>query len=61
MCTSPKIPAPPPPPQEIKQPDTSNLTDKAKRNRTGVTGGTLLTGATGVASAPTGQATLLGQ
>ena len=31
MCSSPKIPAPPPPPQEIKRPDTSNLTDKAKR------------------------------
>ena len=61
MCSSPKIPAPPPPPQEIKQPDTSNLTDKAKRNRTGISGGTLLTGCSGVASAPTGQATLLGQ
>ena len=61
MCSSPNIPAPPPPPQEIKQPDTSNLTDKAKRNRTGISGGTLLTGRSGVASAPTGQATLLGQ
>lgn len=61
MCSSPKIPAPPPPPQEIKQPDTSNLTDKAKRNRTGISGGTLLTGSSGVASVPTGQATLLGQ
>jgi len=61
MCSSPKIPPPPPPPQEIKQPDTSNLTDKAKRNRTGIVGGTLLTGTSGVTGASTGKATLLGQ
>ena len=61
MCSSPKIPAPPPPPQEIKQPDTSNLTDKAKRNRNGIAGGTLLTSPSGVSGASTGKATLLGQ
>lgn len=61
MCSSPKIPPPPPPPQEIKQPDTTNLTDKAKRNRMGISGNTLLTGPSGVASASTGRATLLGQ
>lgn len=61
MCSSPKIPPPPPPPQEIKQPDTANLTDKAKRNRAGISGGTLLTGTSGVLNAPTGKATLLGQ
>ena len=61
MCSSPKIPPPPPPPQESKAPDTTNLTDKAKRNRMGISGNTLLTGPSGVASASTGRATLLGQ
>lgn len=64
MCLSkPNIPPPPPPPQEIKQPDISNLRDSARRNRSGMAGGSLLTGPSGVApgALPTGKATLLGQ
>ena len=64
MCmSSPSIPAPPPPPQEVKQPDAAGLTDRAKRNRAGgMVGGSLLTGPSGLsAPAPTGRATLLGQ
>ena len=62
MCSSPSIPPPPPPPQEVKQPDSSNLRDSARRNRSGgMTGGSLLTGPSGLAAAPTGKATLLGQ
>jgi len=61
MCSSPKIPPPPPPPQETKQPDMGPMADKAKKNRAGITGATLLTGPSGVDSAPTGKATLLGQ
>ena len=64
MCLSkPDIPPPPPPPQEIKQPDISNLRDSARRNRSGMVGGSLLTGPSGVApgALPTGKATLLGQ
>ena len=61
MCSAPNIPPPPPPPQEQKQPDTSTLTDKAKRNRAGIMGGSLLTGPSGVTSAaPTAKTTLLG-
>jgi hypothetical protein len=61
MCmNSPVIPAPPPPVQEIKQPDSSALTDKAKRNRSGIVGGSLLTGPSGVATAATGKTSLLG-
>lgn len=59
MCTStPKMPAPPPPPQEIKQPDTMNT----RRQRRGPMPGTLLTGPSGVASGGlnTGGNTLLG-
>ena len=61
MCLStPEIPEVKPL-QEVKQPDSVNLTDKAKRNRAGIVGGSLLTGPSGVASAPTGKSTLLGQ
>jgi len=45
----------------VKQPDTATLTDKAKRNRNGIAGGTLLTSPSGVSGASTGKATLLGQ
>lgn len=64
MCLAkPNIPPPPPPPQEIKQPDSSNLRDSARRNRSGMAGGSLLTGPSGIAQGalPTGKATLLGQ
>ena len=64
MCLAkPNIPPPPPPPQEIKQPDISNLRDSARRNRSGMAGGSLLTGPSGIApgALPTGKATLLGQ
>lgn len=64
MCSAPDIPPPPPPPQDVKQPDSVNLMDKAKRNRQGgMTGGSLLTGPSGIApgSAPTARTTLLGQ
>ena len=68
MCLSkPNIPSPPPPPplpQEIKQPDTSNLRDSARRNRAGgMVGGSLLTGPSGIApgALTTGKATQLGQ
>lgn len=62
MCMSPpKIPEVKPL-QEIKQPDSVNLKDSARRNRSGaMSGGSLLTGPSGVASAPTGKSTLLGQ
>lgn len=61
MCMSPDIPPPPPPPQAVKQPDSAMLTDKAKRNRAGMVGGSLLTGPSGVMGAmPTGKTTLLG-
>ena len=63
MCLStPKISAPLPV-QDVKQPDSVNLTDKAKRNRaSGMAGGTLLTGPSGITgAAPTGKSTLLGQ
>lgn len=64
MCLSkPDIPAPPPTPQEVKQPDVATLTDKAKRNRAGIVGGSLLTGPSGVAPGmvATGKTSLLGQ
>ena len=61
MCMSPPdIPAPPPAPQEIKQPDSSALLDKSKKNRAGIVGGSLLTGPSGVATASTGRTSLLG-
>lgn len=59
MCMSaPKIPQPTQM-QEVKQPDTANLRDMAKRNRTGM-GGTVLTGPMGAAPATTGKTTVLG-
>lgn len=63
MCTSPDVPTPPPPPQEVKQPDSRNLRDNAARNRSAMLGGSLLTGPSGVAQGAltTGKATLLGQ
>lgn len=62
MCMStPKIPEVKPL-QEIKQPDSVNLKDSARRNRSGaMSGGSLLTGPSGIAAAPTGKSTLLGQ
>lgn len=60
MCmSSPSIPAPPPPPQEVKQPDT--MAERRKvRPQAGA--GTLLTGPSGVAKTAlnTGGSTLLG-
>ena len=70
MCMSkPKIPPPPPPPpppsqQEIKQPNSGAvLRDRARRNRRGMAGGSLLTGPSGVSQGAltTGKTTLLGQ
>lgn len=63
MCMSPDIPPPPPPPQDVKQPDSVNLRDSARRNRTGMMGGSLLTGPSGVAQGAltTGKTSLLGQ
>lgn len=61
MCMSPDIPAPPPPPQDVKQPDASNLSRNARRNRGGMAAPSLLTGPSGAAAAPTARATLLGQ
>jgi len=60
MCMStPKMPAPTPPPQEVKQPNTMAERRKVKPM---AGGGTLLTGPSGVASASlnTGGSTLLG-
>lgn len=62
MCmSSPKMPAPTPPPQEVKQPDSAVLRDQARRNRGGMAMPSLLTGPSGAASAPVGRTTLLGQ
>ena len=64
MCMSkPNIPPPPPPPQEVKQPDSGALRDRAHRNRSGMAGGSLLTGPSGVSQGAltTGKTTLLGQ
>lgn len=65
MCLSksPSIPEPPPPPQAVKQPDAAGLQDKARRNRSGMAGGSLLTGPSGIAAGAltTGKTTLLGQ
>ena len=64
MCLSkPDIPPPPPPPQEVKQPNANALRDSARRNRSGMAGGSLLTGPSGVSQSalPTGRTSLLGQ
>lgn len=61
MCVSkPSIPAPAPPPQEVKQPDSVGTGARQKNRQTG--GGTMLTGSGGVASGSlnTGGTTLLG-
>lgn len=60
MCVSaPRMPAPTPPPQEVKQPNT--MVDRRKVRPT-AGAGTLLTGPSGVAntSLNTGGSTLLG-
>lgn len=62
ICMSkPNIPAPPPPPQELKTPDTMSAT-RSTRKKGGFGGGTMLTGPTGVSSGSlnTGGTTLLG-
>lgn len=63
MSSSPNIPAPPPPPQEVKQPSQQALTESARKNRNpgAMSGGSLLTGPSGVANAATAKTTLLGQ
>lgn len=57
--STPKMPAPTPPPQEVKQPDTMSA---RKKVRPAAGAGTLLTGPSGVAntSMNTGGSTLLG-
>jgi hypothetical protein len=63
MCSkpkAPKIPDPPPPVQEAKQPDSAVARDSAKRNRQGIVGGSLLTSPSGATGARTGGSTLLG-
>lgn len=63
MCLggSPDIPKPQPV-QEAKQPDSVKLYDKARKNRAGIVGGSLLTGPSGVApsAVSTGTTSLLG-
>jgi len=58
--SSPDIPPPPPPVQDVKQPDAGVMFDKARLNRGGMTGGSLLTGPSGVGAVSTGRNTLLG-
>ena len=62
MCMSkPNIPPPPPPPQEAKTADAMNQR-RAARKPSGMGGGTLLTGPSGVATSGVnlGGTTLLG-
>lgn len=62
MCLSkPNIPAPPPPPQEVKTPDSLS-SDRRKSKPAGMGGGTILTGSQGISSSSlnTGSNTLLG-
>lgn len=61
MCMkSPKMPDPPPPPQPAKAPDV-DMKAMRQRNRNGMTGGSLLTGPSGLTGgASTGRSTLLG-
>lgn len=62
MCLSkPNIPAPPPPPQDVKMPDTISAI-RSSRNKGGFGNGTLLTGPSGVATGTlnTAGTTLLG-
>ena len=60
MCSSPNIPAPPPPPQSAKMPDSMGARRKARNPM--LTTGTLLTGPGGVApgTSNTAGSTLLG-
>lgn len=64
MCLSktPNIPAPPPPPQEVKMPDTMSAVRSARSKSAGFGGGTMLTGPSGLATGTlnTAGATLLG-
>lgn len=63
MCMStPSVPAPPPPPQAVKQPDVAVAVDGMKRNRNSAAmgGGSLLTGPSGIATAATAKTSLLG-
>lgn len=59
MCSSPKIPGPPPPEQEVKQPE---MAVRSKRKGNTLSGGTLLTSPSGVTQSAlnTGAPTLLG-
>jgi hypothetical protein len=64
MCSSPKMPPPPPAPvkpQEARAPDVSGIYRSKKKDQTPIVGGTLLTGPTGIDNAAlnTGK-TLLG-
>jgi hypothetical protein len=62
MCTStPKMPAPAPPPQEVKQPDAIG-TRRRTQQKYGMGAGTMLTSPSGVASGGPnlGSSTLLG-
>lgn len=62
MCMStPDIPDPPPPTQEVKPPGTDSL-QRGKRKNATMSGGSLLTGPSGVTSSAlnTGAPTLLG-
>lgn len=61
MCSAPDVPAPPPAPQEAKQPDSTNLKESAKKARSGIVGGSLLTSPSGVPTVATGKTSLLGQ
>lgn len=63
MCFSkPNIPGPPPPVQEVKAPDTANASTRKQQKRSGMAGGSLLTGPSGIAPATvnTGSTSLLG-
>lgn len=63
MCSSPKIPKPTPPPQEVKQPDSTAARSR-QRDRARMAGGngTLLTGPSGLGAGAlnTGGTSLLG-
>jgi len=63
MCLSkPNIPAPPPPVQDVKPADTASAATRKQQKRTGMAGGSLLTGPSGIqtASMNTGGTSLLG-
>ena len=63
MCFSkPSIPGPPPPVQEVKPADTANAATRRTQKRSGMAGGSLLTGPSGIApqTVNTGGTSLLG-